>query len=320
MNILTPERNIDFKPFRMAVKGKFTVELIHSRTGLIKRRLEFDNLITDVGLDFNLSSASTGIYAAVGTGSTAPAVGNTALVSEVTPASSNRTNTQVTADVLGFDAGSEFFYRRITRSFSNSQGNGNLTEIGLFSAVTGGTLWSRQLLKDGGGTPTTIVKTSDDELRITYEMRMFPGPDITDTVDISSTTYDYTLRPCNTGSGGRWESACNALTNTLVSTAQAGQFSETNSATTRFSTYTGADPTQSGWVTNASYSSGTFYRDVTVVVPPASINYVTGIGRILFGAVGSSSALFIMNFNPTKIPKDNTKRLTYTYRWALAHP
>src|SRR5690606_9804975 len=66
----------------IAVEGYFTVELIHARTGLVKRRLHFRNLITNAGLD--ALAGGTAIndlvnYLAVGTGSSEPSYTDTTL-------------------------------------------------------------------------------------------------------------------------------------------------------------------------------------------------------------------------------------------------
>src|SRR5690606_27236713 len=70
----------------IAVEGYFTVELIHARTGLVKRRLHFRNLITNAGLDA-LASGTQIInlinYLAVGTGSSEPSYTDTILNAEI---------------------------------------------------------------------------------------------------------------------------------------------------------------------------------------------------------------------------------------------
>jgi len=59
----------------VGIEGWFTVELIHARTGLVKRRLRFRNLITNAGLNALGSGTRIGSliqYLAVGTGSNEP--------------------------------------------------------------------------------------------------------------------------------------------------------------------------------------------------------------------------------------------------------
>src|SRR5690606_32618213 len=64
-------------------------------------------------------------------------------------------------------------WRRRTRVFTTSQANDNLTEVGVFQSSSSGTMFARQLLLDESGEPTTIVKTSEYELRIIYEFRIY---------------------------------------------------------------------------------------------------------------------------------------------------
>src|SRR5690606_7971637 len=66
----------------VVVEGYFTVELIHARTGLVKRRLHFRNLITDAGLDALAGGTGTSHhmnYLAVGTGASEPSHTDTTL-------------------------------------------------------------------------------------------------------------------------------------------------------------------------------------------------------------------------------------------------
>src|SRR5689334_18541550 len=109
----------------IGIQGFFTVELIEAATGRVKRRLEFKNLITNAGLDaLNNTSVDTLInsYMGVGTNATAPANTDTALGAEITPASSNRSNsTGGIAEVFGAGPSNAYWYRKITRLFVETQ-------------------------------------------------------------------------------------------------------------------------------------------------------------------------------------------------------
>jgi hypothetical protein len=317
-------------PLKLRVEGWVEVELIDAKTGLIKRHLRFRNLITDAGLNAYYAGSTMSqmtTWAACGTSSTPPANGDTALIAEVTPSTTHRTNQNGgIADVIAHVGASFYWSFKRTFRFLEAQANGNLTEFGLFSAQSAGTMWTRQLFKDGGGTPTTIVKTSSDQLRITYELRVhYPSADIVSTKNISGTVYDYTVRPNdvdnagggwqlhqNSGHGGNWLGsaggfgACNVFeSNTLVATT--ANFPSSGS---------GFDQSSQSY---ASYVAGSFVREGTTIWEPDTGNFATGVGGLTVGHGGfqNQTRLFQVVFHTTKLPKTNTKRLTLVWSWAL---
>ena len=185
----------------VGVAGYFTVDLIHAASGLVARHLEFKNLIPDAGLEAAGTTKIPGTlnqYCAVGTGSTAPAVDQTQLVAELA-----RTNsTGSVLDVNSQDiAALGYCFVRVSRNFTTAQANGNLTEIGFFNAATDGTMLCRQLFLDEEGVPTTITKTSEFQLRITYEFRVYPSiADLVYSATINGSAMNITRRP-----GAGWD-------------------------------------------------------------------------------------------------------------------
>jgi len=308
---------IELLPKGPALRGFFTLELIDAKSKLIKQVLRFENLITDAGLNAingtTLRVVDMTTYFGVGTGSTAPDVAQTDLI---TPAAvSPRSNTTVSgfADESGFDAVGFAWWRR-TRSFSESQGNGNLAEVGAFSAASAGTMFSRQLIKDALGVPTTLVKTSADILRITYEVRLYPPADLDTTIDISGTSYDIRVRAQSQSSGSNtWAALVQILgtSNLYTATPPAGVESNAQAAVSTFPS-TGTSSSFSS-ATQAAYTGGTFYRDLTYIAEPGSSNFTTGIGTIVpwLSTQGRQWAIY---FTSTKVPKLNTQRLTLNFR------
>lgn len=166
---------------KVSLRGIFSWELYNVRTHRVERRGRGDNIITNTGLEYlstqtrwNDGGVSNAIqYCAVGTGTVPEAATDVALGNELI-----RTNFNGGTLDSGATTAADLSYRSQirTRSFTQAQANGNLTEVGMFSASTGGTMFCRQLLRDEVGNPTTIVKTSDYELRISYEIRLYhPG-------------------------------------------------------------------------------------------------------------------------------------------------
>lgn len=299
---------------KIGISGHITVELIDAKTKRIKRKLEFNNLITNGGLDALASKAfmSSGFgatrFCGVGTGSTAPANTDTTLVAEILPRAQN----SGFSPPVTYTAGPPDYYEASdTYLFLESAANGNLTEVGFFELDTPSTLFSRQLFKDDLGTPTTIIKTSSDQLRITYKVRVYPpvADVVSSGVDISGSAYDVTVRPLRVTTT-EW--------NSLFTQTMSGFFTGSIIA------YSGSLPTRnastfpSGFLGNAStnnmdaYVSGNYFLTASPKWEPANI--VSSIGMVGFR---NNMLLFGVGFSPV-LPKTNTKRLTLNVKvsWA----
>lgn len=167
------------------LKGWMRYELV-DRFGIIVRAGRMPNMILDQGLDQIASQSllyvndAGGVpatwfpiisYGAVGTGSTAPAASQTALDAELA-----RTVTSYTSDTMTRPSNGTYHLTRHIE-FGYSEANGNLTEWGFsYSASAGGNLFNRALFLDGGGSPTTVTKTSSYKLRIIYTLELALSP------------------------------------------------------------------------------------------------------------------------------------------------
>ena len=129
----------------------------------------FPNLILNGGLDRMGANPDYLSWCQVGSGSTAPVAAQTALVNRIAGTSTQQNN------VSGAQASAPYYgwYRRTYR-FAQGVAAGNLSEVGVGWA-TSGSLFSRALILDGGGSPTTITVLSDEVLDVTYELRRYPG-------------------------------------------------------------------------------------------------------------------------------------------------
>lgn len=129
----------------------------------------FDNLITDTGL--NLRGSSNFLVAChVGSGTAAPAVTDSSLSSFVAGTDTKQntnTGTQSTAP----------YYGRVTITWRFAEGAaaGNISEVGVgVGALSSDALFSRALVTDGAGSPTTITVLADEFLDVTYELQIVP--------------------------------------------------------------------------------------------------------------------------------------------------
>ncbi|WP_444897899.1 hypothetical protein [Microbulbifer sp. SSSA005] len=152
----------------------------------------FPNLITNNGLDLLAASGTLeGSYSAiggvaVGTGNTTPSESDAQLASHrafVRDSTSENTNINSTDRYLAVTK---------TWQFDPGEADGNITEIGVGENYNN--LFSRALIVDTDGNPTSITVLSDEYLIVSYELRFYqPVDDVVTTVD----GYSITLRPAS---------------------------------------------------------------------------------------------------------------------------
>lgn len=296
---------------RVTLAGRLKFEAV--RADGTRRTLAdwFDNLVLDQGLN----RIGTGAFMSacqVGTGSTAPANSDTALATYLAGTSTIQTTVTGTAS-------SSPYYGYIQRTYRFGMGvaAGNLTEVGIGWTTTTGNLFSRALIKDGGGSPTTITVLSDEFLDISYELRSYaPTTDSVATVTISGTDYEFTARAANVTTASWWapkDQAINYLNNSGVLSEEAA-YNGTIGAVTALPSGTSARPTT---VTKQSYSNNSYRCDFSVYWDLDDGNLASNISALVFG---SSLGSFQLGVTPD-IAKDATKLLTLVYRitWAR-HP
>src|SRR5690606_35009112 len=166
--------------------GRF--RLVTSKDAECKQVVEdtgfFDNLITNTGMnrigEVNTNTTVTGSAFntlcgrfVVGSGQTPPAFTDTALQAPVAFASANPV---VDSESSSYDRG--WFEMTVRHQFGLGEAAGNLSEIGIQHTSASGPLWSRALILDGQGNPTTITVLPDDFLTCYYTLRiMIPKED-----------------------------------------------------------------------------------------------------------------------------------------------
>jgi hypothetical protein len=270
----------------------------------------FPNIITDVGLN-QIGTLSTYLsICRVGTGSATPTALDTSLGSQIASTSSVQSS-------VAAAQGSPPYYGSFTRTWRFAAGvaAGNLTEIGVgFDAS--GAIFSRALILDGSGNPTTITVLPDEFLDATYQIRLKPPlVDVNSTINISGIDYDTITRAGRVTNSTSW------------STPSTGG----GSNTFNYNTYTGniaaitTLPSGSIFFSVAgslAYGDGNLYRDFSDTMGLDESNNVAGIRTIGY-QMGQGGAMGHMQtqFDPV-IAKDNTKVLTVTFRhtWARGTP
>ena len=298
----------------VGVAGRFKLEAVNEETGE-RRELTpwFNNLITDQGLN-RLGTAgihSNGSFCMVGTGSATPATTDTALASQLAV-----TSTTVSASNSG--SASAPYYGSVTTVYRFAAGSatGNLTELGI--GYSGVAVFSRTLIKDGNGNPTTITVLATEALDVTYELRLYPpAADVAHSTVISGVTYTGVIRASGVTSfsaGGDWAPAMGNSAPTLLS--RSGEYARAyNGAIGPVTGSPSGTYVSINDCVTAAYSNNSYQRTGTTTVGLSMGNLAGGITaiRILTSAMG----VYQISFSPA-IPIDATKVLTFglTLSWA----
>lgn len=271
----------------------------------------FRNLITNGGLDRMGNNADYLNWCQVGSGSTAPSNGDSGLVSRVAG-----TNTRQST-LSGAQASAPYFtWRRNVMRFGMGVAAGNLAEVGIGWADTGA-IFSRALILDALGSPTTITILADEFLDVTYELRCYPK--VTDTVGtIVATgnlagTYDFIMRGANVTS-------TNGLTGWLIGVGGTSQGSD--GASPGKVAYTGdiggvTSSPAGGSVENmpftaSAYSAGSYERRFVMSLGLNNANF--NIRSVL---VKMGIGTYQCQFDPA-IPKTSNDLLNLTFRHSWA--
>ena len=268
----------------------------------------FQNLITDAGL--NRMGANNGWkgYCQVGSGATSPAVTDTGLVSRIAGVS-----------VEKFTAGSSGsapwygFSRTVTR-FPAGVAAGNLAEVGMGWSPTGN-LFSRALILDAGGSPTTITVLPDEFLDVTYEFRQYaPTVDGTGTVVLAGVTYNYTSR-ASTANSSSWQATASGVQMGVGGGGIQPVLAYTGDIGAVTGSPSGTSTSMPGSI--QAYVNNSLTSKTLISAGPTQGNLTGGIGSIQLQSTSSGNGAFQIGFSP-KIPKDATKtlNLAVSYSWA----
>ena len=276
----------------------------------------FHNLITDLGLNRFGSTAGSSLYTRchVGTGTSTPSVTDTQLQTFLAAVS---TTNPVTA-IANSGPPDYYSYRTFTwTSAIGALGNNNLTEIGISGQNANGLLFSRELIRDSGGNPTAFPISSDEQLEVTYELRLYPNlTDVPATVMVGPNSHDTITRPIGVTNTSVWGAV--PASSSTVNAGRSGGSGVNRAFSGDLVSYTDAPTSPSGNLGDASsgataaYTNGTFYRDIS-----NTWNISTGNGNIRTVTFGFGCAVFQVRYDPV-ITKLNTQVLTLNQRisWA----
>jgi hypothetical protein len=169
---------------------------------------------------------------------------------------------------------------------------------------------------DGVGTPTTIEKLADDILDVEYFFRTYPPlDDVLGAINISGSSYDYTGRAASVNnvhaSSGPWSS--NYHLSMAFSLTQACAVAETNILGARTAAPAGR-VSRGTTPPMLPYVDNSLQRDCTFEFSLSEANFASGLGAVCpFRRPSWDNPKYQFAFTP-KIPKDNTKVLSLTFR------
>jgi len=257
----------------------------------------FDNLITDHGM--NTSSAYDSYqlaYCSVGSGNTPPAFHDVNLAS-LKKTTSNRVNTQS-------GLADDYAWWRATYQFNQGQASGTLAEVGIGNNNNGTNLFSRALIKDAQGNPTSITVLPDEILHVTWELRVNALPASTGVINIAgSGLHDYSL-------------------GTSYRKAPAGKgYVHFRLYYPYFGAATSGISDDSGGYFSTDYVQGTFKREGVFIASVNAANFPTGIKKLKFDWLdfsgGSQEAT--ATFDPPIMKTSNDSlTLNVSVSWARA--
>lgn len=311
MNIWVPKFKIieppEFKVPRLRMQGRYQLRS-YRRDGVtpVAASTWFDNLILNQGLDLFGAGESYLQQCSVGTGTGTPGVTDTALGSLVAA-------TTTLQDSADSNNGSSPYGATISivKRFAEGVAEGNLTEVGIGDTSEG--LFSRALILDGMGSPTTFPVASDEVLDVAYELTFYPPlDDVEDSVTITgSGSHDYVARTANVGA---WEPHATRGLAPLIDFMVAhsggiGAITGAPSGTTDNATSSNDD----------AYTPGSYLRTCSATWGLTDGNVGDGIAavRVRYEVPSNKEMQFQTSFSPD-IPKDGTKVLTlnYSVSWA----
>jgi hypothetical protein len=323
--------------------GHYHLQLLDKDTREVQKELSFSNVLTDTFMNAMGNGGSAGSslmtgylqYCQVGVGSvagaSAPSGTDTTLNNPIGDFAEFGTFPGQIADRYPFTAkgvtgsiSGSYFYVHSTYEFLETQANGNLTEIGILSDDSPVTLMSRSAIKDSSGTPVTLSKTSDNLLRVHYELRLYPPTaSITGSVIVGPTTHSYYMMPMGIWNNNVWGYSFTDNSGELgkLPTWVSGTLAalETRSFAPVTQSFTYATIPFRSSASYQNYANGTYYREITHTFTGPLANFPTGIGYMAWSKMtnADTSPFFQMKFVPS-IPKTSGQQLTLKLRYAFS--
>lgn len=321
---------------KYGLSGRFKLIRRDSDLNIVEETPVFSNLIVDGGLDW-MGSSDVGVLlngCHVGSGNTPPVPGDSGLDSFVAGSVTKINGVTTRSGTAPYATVSTITFR-----FNPGVATGNLSEVGvglgIDSAVSDPSsagnvlapLFSRALITDGMGVPTTITVLASEYLDVIYELSVVPPPvdgsgNFDMTIDGVVTNFTYASRVAGITDSAFWMSlfgVSNALDIRIRGVVGIGNWANGDTAAltgtlgvaTFYPSGTGQGPST---VTNATYTAGNYYRDISYSWGLSAANFAIQAFTLYFGP-----GVFQLQISPT-VTKTPSKVFSITFRisWANA--
>lgn len=287
------------------VQGFYKIEAVDATSGQTRVVADwFPNLITDSGLN-RMGSGTFLDVCMVGSGQATPQVTDTTLQAQVA-SSTAVTDTETTASSVA-----PYYGKTLKRwRFSPGQATGNLSEVGV--GWTGGFTFSRALILDGNGVPTTITILANEYLDITYELRNYsPTADDNFTVYLETTPINCVVRPAYVNQYQYWA----ILGDTVALNGYIAYPVQLTNGAIGATTAGPSGTTATGVPTSNTYANNSLTRTFYGTWGLGDANFASG-GATAF-LMCTNIGAFQIGFSPM-IPKDITRslRIDFGVSWA----
>lgn len=293
-----------FENIHLGLGGRFAM-VVTGPDGKRRSSTEFNNLILNQGLDRLCGTAELNILSScqVGAGSAAVLPGQRSLVSRIAGDGS-----PVRVGPIISSGGQRYTEWRTTWRFNNGAAAGNIAEVGVGWATSGDVLFSRALVRDANGQPTTVTVLSDETLEVTYVLRVyFSTEDSLSTLNIDGVSHSVAVRPSRVDTPSAYgtpNAAVHYQASVTAYNGPMGLITESPSGS-----FANASPTK----TLVQYSPGSFVAEASVRIPLTSGNLSGGIRSLSWSGGGGGIPTFQMQFDPA-IPKTASQIFTFNMR------
>ena len=288
---------------------------VRDKDGNIKQETPwFKNLITNGGLDRMGTNDDYLKYCQIGTSNQTPSFSDSALISRLA-GTSTTTSSSTTA------ASASPYYLSVKKTFRFAAGaaTGNIAEVGVGWALTG-SLFSRTLVVDESGNPTTVTVLSDETLDVSYEFRYYVyEQDVTGTVVIDGVTHSWVARAAHASTAGTVGYISETGMTTSLGEAYIGKSSApypsayTGTIGSMTGTPTGTSMDTYATITNNTYVAGSYTGTGTISIGLGNGNNASGIGSIRFRfGIGVYQVGFTPNIMKTS---EDILTLSFTHSW-----
>jgi hypothetical protein len=235
---------------------------------------EFDNLITDIGLD-RWGSGGPIDRCQVGSGNSAPQFSDTGLQALVATSTTSRA-VSAPFNAFTFDATNRSQTYTGCYRFDAGVATGTLAEVAMGWSSAPAGIWCRALILDEANNPATITILSDEILDVYYSVKLqYPATDGSGSLTLNGNTYTWIGRPASLGAAS-----------TFAKLFGYGLGSETGSAIAKttnganysmWNAYSGPIAAVSGSpAAGAAFGSFWTYHQVAAYVPGSYTRVITG--------------------------------------------